>query len=79
MRSSAAARMRRDETQGVLGIRTPPPSIEAEQAVLGGLLLESTAFDNIADIVRDEDFCRPDHRVIFGCLRRGSSALTAEV
>jgi replicative DNA helicase len=46
MRSSAAARMRRDETQGVLGVRTPPHSIEAEQAVLGGLPLESFASDN---------------------------------
>jgi len=36
MRSRAAARMRRDETQGALGVRTPPHSIDAEQAVLGG-------------------------------------------
>jgi replicative DNA helicase len=46
-------------------VRTPPHSIEAEQAVLGGLLLDAAAWDNVADAVRDEDFYRPDHRLIF--------------
>jgi replicative DNA helicase len=44
---------------------TPPHSVEAEQAVLGGLLLDPVAWDNVADIVHPEDFYRPDHRVIF--------------
>ncbi|HEY4212364.1 MAG TPA: replicative DNA helicase [Steroidobacteraceae bacterium] len=44
---------------------TPPNSIEAEQAVLGGLLIDASAWDNVADIVRAEDFYRPDHRLIF--------------
>ena len=38
--------------------------MEAEQAVLGGLLLDSSAWDNVADVVRPEDFYRPDHRLI---------------
>jgi len=46
-------------------IRTPPHSIEAEQAVLGGLLLDAQAWDNVADVLRTEDFYRPDHRLIF--------------
>jgi len=46
-------------------VRTPPHSIEAEQAVLGGLLLDSTAWDNVADVLRADDFYRPDHRIIF--------------
>jgi len=46
-------------------VRTPPHSIEAEQAVLGGLLLDSSAWDNVADVLRADDFYRPDHRIIF--------------
>ncbi len=47
---------------------TPPHSIEAEQAVLGGLLLDPVAWDNVADVVRESDFYRPDHRLIFGAI-----------
>ena len=43
----------------------PPHSIEAEQAVLGGLLLDPVAWDNVADVVIAEDFYRPDHKLIF--------------
>ena len=44
---------------------TPPHSVEAEQAVLGGLLLEASAWDQVADVVTEKDFYRPDHRLIF--------------
>lgn len=43
----------------------PPHSIEAEQSVLGGLLLDGTAFDQIAGSVSDTDFYRDEHRRIF--------------
>ena len=43
----------------------PPHSIEAEQAVLGGLLLDPAAWDNVADVVVPQDFYRPDHKLIF--------------
>jgi replicative DNA helicase len=46
-------------------LRTPPHSVEAEQAVLGGLLLDTRAWDHVADAVGPEDFYRPDHRMIF--------------
>ena len=46
-------------------MRVPPQSIEAEQSVLGGLLLENTAWDKISDIVTEGDFYRADHRLIF--------------
>ena len=46
-------------------LRLPPHSIEAEQSVLGGLMLEATAWDQIADRVIAEDFYRHDHRLIF--------------
>ena len=51
--------------QQVSALRVPPHSIEAEQSVLGGLLLDNTAWDRIGDIVRDDDFYRFDHRLIF--------------
>lgn len=44
---------------------TPPHSIEAEQAILGGLMLDNEAWDLIADVVKTEDFFRRDHKVIF--------------
>ena len=48
--------------------RTPPHSVEAEQAVLGGLLLDASAWDNVADILRTHDFYRPDHRLVFDAI-----------
>jgi replicative DNA helicase len=50
--------------------RLPPQSIEAEQSVLGGLLLDNTAWDRIADVVTDADFYRGDHRLIFQHIAR---------
>ena len=60
----------RGETGSValLDAATPPHSVEAEQAVLGGLLLDAVAWDNVADAVTQEDFYRPDHRLIFGSI-----------
>jgi replicative DNA helicase len=47
---------------------TPPHSIEAEQSVLGALLIDSSAWDQAADVVTAADFYRPDHRIIFESL-----------
>jgi replicative DNA helicase len=46
-------------------LRVPPQSVEAEQAVLGGLLLDNSTWDSIADRLRAEDFYRRDHQQIF--------------
>jgi replicative DNA helicase len=54
----------------VAALRLPPHSIEAEQSVLGGLLLDSQAFDRVADLLRDEDFYRLDHRLIWQQIAR---------
>jgi replicative DNA helicase len=43
----------------------PPHSVEAEQSVLGGLLLDNAAWDRIGDLVAEEDFYRADHRLIY--------------
>ncbi len=46
-------------------LKVPPHSIEAEQSVLGGLMLDKNAWEKIADRVSEEDFYRYDHRLIF--------------
>ena len=46
-------------------IKVPPHSIEAEQSVIGGLMLENSAFDDVSEIASDVDFYRRDHRLIF--------------
>ena len=45
--------------------RQPPHSEDAEQSLLGGIMLEERAWDQIADVVSGKDFYRPDHRLIF--------------
>ncbi len=49
-------------------LKVPPHSIEAEQAVLGGLMLDNSAWDQIADLLREEDFYRQDHRQIYAAM-----------
>jgi len=49
----------------LLNLKVPPHSIDAEQSVLGGLLIDNGAFDRIGDVVTDGDFYRDDHRRIF--------------
>ena len=46
-------------------LRVPPHSIQAEQSVLGGLMLDNQAWEQIADRVGEEDFYRKEHRLIF--------------
>ncbi|MCA3182733.1 MAG: replicative DNA helicase, partial [Cupriavidus sp.] len=55
-------------------LKVPPHSIEAEQSVLGGLLLDNAAWDRIADFLSEADFYRFDHRVIFQSIARLISA-----
>ena len=49
----------------LLNLKVPPHSIDAEQSVLGGLLIDNGAFDKVGDVVTDGDFYRDDHRRIF--------------
>ncbi|MEO8137536.1 MAG: DnaB-like helicase N-terminal domain-containing protein, partial [Betaproteobacteria bacterium] len=46
-------------------LKVPPHSIEAEQSVLGGLLLDNGAIDRIADVMSDSDFYNDAHRLIY--------------
>jgi replicative DNA helicase len=52
----------------VARLRIPPHSIEAEQSVLGGLLLDNSAWDRAGDLVTESDFYRHDHRFIFAAI-----------
>ena len=55
-------------------IKMQPHSIEAEQSVLGGLLLSADGWDAVAEAVTDSDFYRPDHRLIFRQIARLAEA-----
>lgn len=54
-------------------IKTPPHSVEAEQSLLGGLLLDNQSWDRITDLISEGDFYRHDHRIIFSAVERLAS------
>ncbi|HUQ76332.1 MAG TPA: replicative DNA helicase [Burkholderiales bacterium] len=54
----------------LVALRVPPHSVEAEQSLLGALLIDNQAFDRIADLVAGEDFYRDDHRRIWRHVQR---------
>lgn len=57
---------RKNTTQARIdAIKAAPHSIEAEQSVLGGLMLDNDAWDLIADVLSAKDFYRREHRLIF--------------
>jgi len=47
------------------GLKTPPYSIQAEQSVLGGLMLDNQTWDVVSEKLVEGDFYRKDHRLIF--------------
>ena len=49
-------------------IKVPPNSIEAEQSLIGGIMLDAQAWDKIADVVVAQDFYRKDHQLIFAAI-----------
>ena len=51
-------------------LKVPPNSIEAEQALVGGLMLNAQAWDKVADVISADDFYRKDHRLIFQAIDR---------
>lgn len=53
-----------------ISARVPPHSIEAEQSVLGALMLDNRGWDKIADRISSKDFYRNDHRLIFESIAR---------
>ena len=61
-------RSRREGTVTAADAMVPPHSIEAEQSLLGGLLIDPQAWDQVGDVVTADDFYRPDHHLIFNAL-----------
>ena len=49
--------------KNISGARIPPHSTEAEQAVIGGLLLDPDAFDKVADVLNEKDFMKNATRI----------------
>ncbi|MFA6037842.1 MAG: replicative DNA helicase [Legionellales bacterium] len=50
-------------------LKVPPHSIEAEQSILGGLMLDNEAWERVSERVTEEDFYRHDHRLIFRAMQ----------
>ncbi|HAO24710.1 MULTISPECIES: replicative DNA helicase [unclassified Methylophaga] len=46
-------------------LKVPPHSVEAEQSVLGGLMLDNSAWEQVSDLLVEQDFYRHDHQLIF--------------
>lgn len=53
--------------------KVPPHSVEAEQSVLGSLMLDERAWESVSETVQDVDFYRHDHRIIFRAIRHLTS------
>lgn len=49
-------------------LKVPPNSIEAEQSLIGGLMLDQVAWEKVADVISADDFYRKDHRLIFAAI-----------
>jgi len=64
--AGAAPDVRPDDD--VARLRVPPHSAEAEQSVLGGLLLDNGAWDRIGDLLGEDDFYRYEHRLIYAAM-----------
>lgn len=60
--------VRKDSDAETRSLKMPPHSIEAEQSVLGGLFLEPDAWAKVTERLRQDDFYRRDHRIIFNAI-----------
>ena len=59
-----------DADMEVSRIKVPPHSIEAEQSVLGGLMLNNSVWESVDELLLETDFYRQDHRVIYRVMKR---------
>lgn len=53
------------EDPAAQAVRRPPQSINSEQSILGGLMIDNNALDSIVDIIQPDDFYRRDHKIIY--------------
>ena len=63
-----ASRPPYDGDRQLAQLRVPPHSIEAESSVLGGLLLDNSAWDRVADLVQESNYYRHEHRLVYGAI-----------
>jgi replicative DNA helicase len=49
--------------------RIPPQNIDAEKSILGGLMLDQNSYDEVAELIGEDDFYKPAHRKIFSAIR----------
>ena len=56
--------------QALQALKVPPHSVEAEQSLLGGLLIDNTAWDRLGGVLSDKDFYRPEHALIYKVITR---------
>ena len=49
-------------------LRVPPHNIEAEQSVLGAMLLDKDAITNVNEVLKGDEFYKESHRVLFGAI-----------
>lgn len=49
--------------------RVPPQNIDAEKSILGGLMLEQESWDEVSELLSEDDFYKPSHRKIYGAIR----------
>ncbi|WP_234397312.1 replicative DNA helicase [Polynucleobacter asymbioticus] len=54
----------------VQALKVPPHSVEAEQSLLGGLLIDNTAWDRLGGVLSEKDFYRPEHALIYKVIAR---------
>jgi len=54
--------------QQIAQLRIPPHSIEAESSVLGGLLLDNSAWDRVGDLLAEGDFYRYEHKLVYSAI-----------
>lgn len=54
-------------------LKVPPNSLEAEQSVLGGLMLDNQAWDTVFEMVKETDFYRNAHRIIYRAMEELAS------
>ena len=57
----------------VAAVRRPPHSTESEQSILGGLMLDTNAFEIVSDILSVDDFYRREHQIIYEAIERLAS------
>ena len=66
--------VRRERDPQTEALKVPPHSIDAEQSVIGALMLDNATWDQVGDLISEADFYRHGHRLIFQAIERMADA-----